>query len=392
MIAKRPATYSHSEKLEEVEPNKYIKIKKPKLKIPIIPVAILLGFLIALPGIIYFMDLASAHNNIYSAYSEVVANAKWTEYSLSRYEPAAVLRDTFKAMFLIWGIAFSFIFATFFRSRGPYEFDLYVRKLEEDFTSGLFELQIALRENIPIESAILKVINEYKRLGKEKSTMAVFFSDLYDKLARFAISFKDALFGKDGLVSKLPSALIRTIMEIVASALYRGSVIASGVIKNIASYLNRLNEIEHMIKKGMRDIISNLSMQGSFIGPIIAGIVASSAVVIVQMLQAVARAIQSVEQMYSTGSNAGGSMVETLELIDFKSVMPPTVMELIAGIYLIEIIIIVAIFVTGIERGFNKVPRDRMIYKSLMMGVILFTVVFFVMVLIFQPIVMQVSV
>jgi hypothetical protein len=391
MISKRPATYSHSEKLEEVEPNKYIKMKRPKANLPIIPIAIFIGFVISIPGIMYFMDLGFAHHNIFSQYSEVKAKNLWSEYCLDRYEPATMIKDTFKAMFLIWGTATGIIFATYFRSRGPYEFDLFVRKLEEDFTSGLFELQTALRENIPIESAILKVIEEYKRLGKEKSTIAQFFADLYDKISRFAISLKKALFGKDGLVSKLPSNLIRTIMEIVTSALYRGSIIASGVTKNIASYLNRLSEIEHTIKKGMRDIISNLSMQGGFIGPIIAGIVASSAVVIVQMLQAVAKAIQGIEQMYSFGSNVGGSMSDTLSLIDLKSIMPPTVMELIAGIYLIEIVIIIAIFVTGIERGFNRVPRDHMIARSLLMAVILFTVVFFIMVLIFQPIVMKVG-
>lgn len=392
MISKRPATYSHSDKIEEVEPNKYIKIKKPRLNIPIIPVAAFLGFLIAIPGIIYFMDLWSAHHAIFTELSGQAALNKWSAYCLERYGTDYILKDTFKAMFVIWGISFALIFATRFRSRGPYEFDMYVKKLEEDFTTGLFELQTALRENVPIESAILKVIQEYKKLGKEKSTIGEFFSDLYDKIARFSISIRNALFGKDGLVTKLPSSLIRTIMEIITSALYRGSVIASGVVKNIATYLSRLAEIDNMIKKGMRDIVSNLSMQGGFIAPVMAGIVASSAVIIIQMLQAVAKAIQAIEKMYNFGSDVGGSMSSTLSLLDLRNVMPPTVMELIAGIYLVEIVVIISIFVTGIDRGFNRVQRDHMIYKSLTMAVIIFTIVFFIMVLMFQPIMSKIGV
>ena len=391
MISKRPATYSHSEKLEEVEPKKYIKLKKIKARLPIIPIAALMGFIIAIPGIMYFLDLYGTHHNIFTQYNPSMAKSVWSDYCLDRYQPVNMIKDTVRAMFVIWGASFAIVFATFFRSKGPYEFDLFVRKLEEDFTSGLFELQTALRENIPIESAVMKVIEEYKRLGKDQSVIAGFFHDIYDKMSRFGLSLKNALFGKDGLVTKLPSALIRTIMEIITSALYRGSIIASSVVKNIANYLNRLSEIEYMIKKGMRDIISNLSMQGSFIAPVIAGIVASSAVVIVQMLQAVARAIKSIEQMYSFGTNVGGGMSDTLGMLDFKSVMPPTVMELIAGIYLIEIIIIISIFITGIERGFNRVPRDHLISRSLIMAVVVFSIVFFAMVMVFQPIVMKVG-
>jgi hypothetical protein len=391
MISKRPATYSHSDKIEEVEPNRYINIKRPKMKIPIIPVAILMGFVIALPGLMYFSGLISDHHAIFSQYSHDKAVSVWGDYCLNRYSPAMMLKDTFQAMFVIWGAAIAIIFATHFRSRRLYEFDLYVKKLEEDFTTGLFELQVALQENIPIESAILKVIDEYKRLGKEKSTIAGFFSDLYDKVARFSISIRNALFGKDGLVSKLPSALIRTIMEIVTSALYRGSVIASGVVKNIATYLNRLAEIEHTIKKSMKDIVSNLSMQAGFIAPVMAAIVASSAVIIIQMLQAVAKAIQAVEKIYSFGTDVGGTMSSTLSMFNFRQVMPPTVMELIAGVYLIEIVFLMGIFITGIDRGFNKVQRDRLISKSLTMAIIIFTIVFFIMVLMFQPIVTKIG-
>lgn len=392
MISKRPATYSHSEKLEEVEPNKYIKIKKPRLKIPIIPVAILLGLVIAMPGILYFIDLFSTHSIIFSQYPEEKAKLEWSKYCLERYEPGVMLKDTFRAMFVIWGISFAIIFATFFRTKGPYEFDLFIRKLEEDFTAGLFELQTALRENIPIEAAILKVIEQYRRLGKEKSTIATFFSDLYDKIARFAISIREALFGKEGLITKMPSSLIRNIMEIVTSALSRGALVASEVVKNIASYLTRLTEIEHMIKKSMKDIISNLSMQADFIAPVISGIVASSSVIIIQMLQAVAKAIQEIERMYNFGTNIGGAMSDKLALIDFKSIMPPTIMELIAGIYMIEIVVIIATFITGIDRGFNKVPRDRLISKSLTIAVVLFTIVFFILVLMFQPILTRIKV
>ncbi|MDI6807232.1 MAG: hypothetical protein QMD14_05525 [Candidatus Aenigmarchaeota archaeon] len=64
LISKRPGVYSHSEKLEEVAVKRYIEIKK--LKLPILPLGILLGFLIMMPGLLYYVELFSYHHFIYS--------------------------------------------------------------------------------------------------------------------------------------------------------------------------------------------------------------------------------------------------------------------------------------------------------------------------------------
>lgn len=392
MIAKRPATYSHSEKLEEVKPKRYIEVKRLRLRLPIIPTAFLLGFLIAMPGLIYFIQLFSYWHFVFSTYPYQKALRVWGEYSLSRYEPTEMLGDTFRAMFVVWGIGFAVSFATYFRSKKPYEFDKYVRKLEREFEDGLFELQSALHQDIPVETAILKVIEQYKRLKRERSPIAQFFSSLYRRISQSAVSIRDALFGKEGLITKLPSSLIKNIMGIVTSALSKGPLIASGVAKNIVSYLSRLREIEHTIRKNMSEIVSNLTMQGEFITPFISGIVASSAVIIIQLLQAVAKAIEAIEKMYSFGTDVGGSMYNTLSLININKVMPPTLMELIAGIYLVESVIITAIFLTGIARGFDKVQRDYLISRMLVVSIILFSLVFFIMVVIFIPVLSQIKV
>jgi len=67
--------------------------------------------------------------------------------------------------------------------------------------------------------------------------------------------------------------------------------------------------------------------------------------------------------------------------------MPPTIMQLIGGIYMVEAVIVISIFITGINRGFNKVYRDHEIWGMILKSTILFTLVFFTMVLLFQPIV-----
>ncbi len=174
ILSKRPGGYSHTEKIEEVQPNKYIEIGKVKL--PILPLAILLGILIMLPGLFYYTELFSAYHYIVStAKSKQEAINAWKEYSLTSYSQEYILKDTFKAMFVVWGLAFSIIFAYYFRSAKPFKFDQYIRKLEEDFEYGLFELHSVLQENLPIEISILKVIKQYERIGKKDSPIYHFF-------------------------------------------------------------------------------------------------------------------------------------------------------------------------------------------------------------------------
>jgi len=64
---------------------------------------------------------------------------------------------------------------------------------------------------------------------------------------------------------------------------------------------------------------------------------------------------------------------------------------LTAGIYLIECAIIMCIFLVGIQRGFDEVSRDYTIAKNLTIAVIFFTIIFFIMVIVFQPIIARVS-
>ncbi|MFH7880989.1 MAG: hypothetical protein QXI09_03210 [Candidatus Aenigmatarchaeota archaeon] len=391
ILSKRPASYSHSEKIEEVSISEYIEIKKLKIKLPILPLAILLGFIITLPGLMYYIQLFSFYSYLFSNYPPQQAASLWQEYTMNRYEPSNMLTDTFQAMFLIWGIAFAIIFSTYFRSKEPFKLDIFIRKLEEDFQDGLFELQAALSQNLPVESAILKVMEHYERLNKKETPIAVFFLELYQKLVTPTLPFMEALFGKEGLITKIPSSLIKNIMGIVINALTKGPILASKVTENVVFYLSKLKEIEHLIKKEMSEILSNLEVQGKFITSFISGIIASSSVIIIQLLQALAKALSSIEKLYNLGTSVGESMYSTLAFLDFRKVMPPTVMELIAGIYMIEVTIITVIFLTGIARGFSKVYRDYFISRFLLVSTILFSLVFFVMVLLFQPLIIHIG-
>jgi len=388
ILSKRPGGYSHTEKIEEVQPNKYIKIGNYKL--PILPLAILLGLIIMLPGLLHYAEMFSYYNYITKNYSKGKAEQLWREYSLSSYSQDRILMDTLNGMFVIWGISFIIIFAYFFRSSKPFKYDQYIRKLEKDFEYGLFELHAALQQNVPIEIALNKVKQQYERINKTDSPVYSFFSQIYEKLVKEAKNLESILFGGNGLLYRIPSSMIKNVMSLITSAINKGPRISSYVTKNISYYLGRLGEIEDLIRKTTIEITSNLEMQGKLIAPFMSAIVASSAVIIIQLLQGVAYILKSFQQLQG-GVLISETFTDIFELLKIEEVMPPTLMELIIGIYFIETVLIVCYFHVGIARGFNKVHREYLTYKWLLSGVILFSLVFFGVILAFQPIYNQIT-
>jgi len=396
LISKRPSAFSHSEKTGGVKPNKYIYLPKLKLKIPIKLTAILIGLIIALPGIFYCLQLYFDYSYYHTNYPPHEAKDKWRTYCLNRYGKDVILGDVFKAIFIVWGVSIAIIFYCYFRSKKKYELEEYIRKTEEDFEVGLFELQSALTQNIPIELAVPNVLNKYERMNKKGSPMYVFFDKIYSCITQLSMTFEQALFNEEvGVLKDFPSSLIKSIMKVISASLSKGPMIVSNAARNIINYLKKTRDIENMIKDLLQDVISNLNVQTTFILPLISGIVASIGVLIVQLLQSLSSALARIEKITSFGANVGGSsyspLSSTLSLIKLEEIMPPTILELTAGIYLIECAIIMCIFLVGIQRGFDEVSRDYTIAKNLTIAVIFFTIIFFIMVIVFQPIIARVG-
>lgn len=392
LISKRPSAFSHSGKTGGIKPAEYIEIPKYNLKLPIKQIAILIGLLVILPGILYIFTLYFDYNYIHTHYTPYDSEVKWKNYCLEKYGPGIILIEVTQAMFIIWGIAIAIIFYTYFRSYERYKLEEYIRKTEIDFEVGLFELQSALTQNIPMELAIPNILDKYERMSKQNSPMYDFFDKIYYSITHLAMTFKQALFDEErGVLKDFPSQLIENIMNIISGALIRGPLIVSNAAKNIVHCLKKTREIEAMIKNLLEDIVSNLKTQSSFIAPMMSGIVASVGVLIVQLLQTIAKALSAVEETYGFGSGAGDAAFSGLDIIKLEEVMPPTLLELIVGIYLIECVVIMCIFLTGIERGFDDVSRDYMIARTLSIAVIFFTVIFFTMIIVFQPIISKVA-
>lgn len=390
LLSKRPSAFSHSEKTGGVQPNKYLEIKSLKLKLPINLIAVLIFLFISLPGILHFTQMYMTKEEYYNRYSITEADDLWKKYCQESYSQEYIMGAVISAMCLIWGIAAAIIFYTYMKSSRPYKLEQFIRKTEEDFEVGLFELQVALSQNIPIELAIPNVLEKYERMNKKNSPMYVFFSQIYNRIAQLSLTFRQALYDEQtGVLKDFPSPLIANIMNIIASAFTKGPIIIANAAKDIINCLRKTNEIEHMIKNLLESVISNIKLQASFIAPLMGAIIAAIGVLIVQVIQKIAEMLDSVSS--TLGQSSVDAIQGSLTMIDLKSIMPPTILEAIVGIYIIESVVIMCIFLTGIEKGFDEVSRDYMIATILSKAIIIYSIVFFIMIAVFQPLIQAIA-
>ena len=130
-----------------------------------------------------------------------------------------------------------------------------------------------------------------------------------------------------------------------------------------------------------------MKAQASFIAPLISAICVAMAALIVQVLQKISEKLESINNDFNMGGTgeSGGGMSETLGMVNMKNVMPPTMLLLIVGIYLVELVVLLSYFSNGIENGFDQINRDMVTVKSMMIAIILFSGIVLFALMVFGP-------
>ncbi|MFB6088362.1 MAG: hypothetical protein ABEK36_01135 [Candidatus Aenigmatarchaeota archaeon] len=388
IISKRPSAFSHSKATGGVKPKKFLSLFDGKINLPILLVSILVGIIIMTPGIFHYAELLS----IRQSYTQ----SEWSNYVQGRYEQGKVLPSMFVSMTVVWGLAVAIVMFTIMRSYDRKQLEDFIRKIEEQFEIGLFQLGDTMKENVPIEVAIPYVLDKYRRLSLEDTEMFSFFRDILKNLKDFGMTFSGALFDEDrGVLQKYPSSIIKDVCKILANSAKKGPTIVAMASRNIVNYLEKVREIEETIKDILDDVISSLKTQTTFIAPFMSAVVGSLSVLIIQFLTDIMKALKKIQEMFGLQDSMLGSAAQSGEslfgIINIKQFLPPTVLQLILGVYLIESIILMSTFLNGINKGFDEVSRDMLIGKNIVIGMILYSIIAFLLVLFFQPIVAQVG-
>lgn len=238
------------------------------------------------------------------------------------------------------------------------------KKLEEEFTTALFQLSNRLGDGYPPEIAIGKTAQTL-----EGSVSGEFFKKTSDNIESLGMSVEDAIFDKNtGAIQVFPSALIASTMKVLVESAKRGPKIASLAMDNVATYIKEIHKVDERLNDLMSETIQSMKSQIKMLTPLISAIVVGITSFIVNILGTISK--RTTELSTDTGSSALQSM-ESL----FGEGIPVYFFQIVVGLYVVQIVYILTTIINGVENGSDKLAEEYQLGQNLIKSTIIYIVV-----------------
>ncbi|MFH1408475.1 MAG: hypothetical protein ABIH34_01070 [Nanoarchaeota archaeon] len=273
-----------------------------------------------------------------------------------------------------WGISYKL------RSKNLIKMRQDTKKLESEFSSALFQLGNRLGDGMPAEIAIARVAE-----SSQGTTAGKFFELASRNIHSLGMSVHNAIFDrKVGALVSYPSKIIESSMKVMSEASKKGTKVAAQAVINISRYIKEMHRVDERLKDILEEIISSMQSQIKFLTPVIAGIVIG----ITSMITTIILRLNEQMQNLRSDTDIGGNVNAITDL--FGKGIPTYYFQIIVGIYVVQIIAIMTILVNGIQNGDDKLNERFQLGKNLFNSTILYVIVAFMIMLIFNVIAGQI--
>lgn len=366
MLQKRPAGTSKEDSytyIREKYTRPYIKVGGTKLNIPPIALAIVVGLLIGIPGILYFSHLILSP-----------MGAEALDKALFSVKTLLLSLDLVAALGIGAGTYF------FYSVHYLIKIKRKIENIEDQFPSAIFQLANRIKEKVPAEVAFSKVVR-----NMPKSDISGLFWLIDYNLKKQSSTLKDAIFNKKyGALSYYPSGIIKSSMSVLVDAVKRGPRAAAKSLFSISRYLTDLKRVNNRLKDLMADTTSSMRMQIALFIPLITGLVTSLDMLIVKILRGLGETLGGMTFEGGMSSSAASTATaasqmnvgsELLSIFQFQYMIPAFVFAVIVGVYIIQIVCIISYLLNGITRGYDRIELKYLIGRNLFIATPFYCVV-----------------
>src|SRR3989344_1003533 len=284
------------------------------------------------------------------------------------------------SLFLPLGIALGFALYYNMRTRKLILIREETKKLELEFSSGLFQLGNRVGDNIPVEVAFGEVA-----ASMQGTPTGNFFARVNANIKNIGVDIHEAVFNKDfGAIWYYPSSLIESVMKVIIETTKRGPQIVSRSLISISYYINRIHEVNERVKDLLSDVISSMKSQISFLTPAIAGIVVGITTMIVNILGRLSSLLAEGALEGNSQGSSIGNMQGIPDLFSIPNIIPSYYLQIIIGLYVVQITIILSFLVNSIENGIDRLSEKYNAAKNLTRSIILYFLIALVVTILFN--------
>jgi len=240
------------------------------------------------------------------------------------------------------------------------------KQLEEEFTNSLFQLGNRLGDGTPAEIAFGKVAESTK--GQITHD---FFSTVNQNIQQSGMSLEKAVFDKKrGAIIYFPSALISTSMRILVESVKKGLEVAAKSLMSISEYIKNIDKINQRLRDLLAEVVSDMKSNMTFLAPLLAGIVVGLS----GMITTILNKLQAIQVAAPGGGEALGlgNLANILEIFNVSQMIPPYFLQIIIGIYIIEVSFILTSALITVDSGKDDLKEKSELAKNLRRGITLY--------------------
>ncbi|MFH1522022.1 MAG: hypothetical protein ABIF18_03615, partial [archaeon] len=246
------------------------------------------------------------------------------------------------------------------------------KEVEQEFTSSLFQLGNRIGDGLPAEIALAKVSESTKGTATEG-----FFNIVNENIQQLGMSLERALFDpKRGAVVFYPSQLVATSMRILVESVKKGLRVTARSLMAISDYVKNIKKINDRLNDLLADIISDMKSNMTFLAPLLSGIIVGLAGMITVILG-------NLNAMFESGAMGGedivgaGGVQGIISIFDITKMIPTYWLQIVVGIYLIEVVFILTSTLVTIKAGRDPLQVTAETGRNLKVTMILYAVVAF---------------
>ncbi len=243
------------------------------------------------------------------------------------------------------------------------------KTLEEEFTNTLFQMGNRLGDGVPAEIAFAKVAEATQGQSTEG-----FFAMVNQNIQQLGMSVEKAIFdSRRGAIIYYPSALISTSMRILVESVKKGLQVAARSLMSISDYVKNIQKINQRLRDLLAEIISDMRSNMTFLAPLLAGIVVGLSTMITLILNKL-QIMQSLAGEGGAAAGGVGGLSGIVSIFDVTQMIPPYYMQIIIGIYLVEITFILTSALVTVDSGKDPLKEKSDLAKNLKVGMSLYLI------------------
>lgn len=287
----------------------------------------------------------------------------FTNPTLDQYN----LTSIFMSWLLTLGVTLAIYTYTFLYKRKYAELWDMINQTEQDLPHLLQVFSTYLTLNRPVENIFSEVVDDYKTYGFRNHPVVRIFSKINHVLLTSKKTVEQIT---RELIPKLcPSTKVTQLLSQIISFSTISLIDAGRATRVMRDQMVSLYKLNDYIQTLLADTVGLINITVTMLAPLLCAVA-------VIMSTAIVFFVQFLTEQLKLISSLGGSEGFQMQLINIKDIIPPNIITLIVGFYLIEIIVVLSVFQSNIKIGFDRYQIMKRI-NSAITGFFIFSIILF---------------